>query len=67
MFETDLRGKHTVLAVMHRLDKVAAYDRIAVLKVGRIAEMGQYYQLMAAQGVFYQLTHETASEVGING
>jgi putative ABC transport system ATP-binding protein len=67
MLETDLKGKHTVVAVVHRLDTVAAYDRIAVLKAGRIVEMGQYDQLMAAQDVFYQLKHGAASEVSLNG
>ena len=67
MLETDLKGKCTVLAVVHRLDKVAAYDQIAVLKAGKIVEMGQYDQLMAAEGVFYQLKHGTGPAVGING
>ena len=67
LLETDLKGKHTVVAVVHRLDTVAAYDRIAVLKAGRIVEMGQYDHLMAAQNVFYQLKHGTASGVSVNG
>ena len=67
MLETDLKGKHTVVAVVHRLDTVAAYDRIAVLKAGRIVEMGEYDQLMAAQDVFYQLKHGITPEMGAHG
>ena len=67
MLETDLKGKCTVVAVVHRLDTVAAYDQIAVLKAGKIVEIGQYDQLMAAAGVFYQLRHGTGLEVGVNG
>jgi putative ABC transport system ATP-binding protein len=67
MLETNLKGKHTVVAVVHRLDTVAAYDKIAVLKAGRIVEMGQYDELMAAQDAFYQLKHGAELEVGVNG
>jgi putative ABC transport system ATP-binding protein len=55
LLETDLRGKCTVVAVVHRLDTVAAYDQIAVLKGGQLVERGTYEQLMAAEGVFYNL------------
>jgi len=44
-----------VVAVVHRLDTVAAYDQIAVLKGGQLVERGTYEQLMAAEGVFYNL------------
>lgn len=67
MLETDLKGKQTVVAVVHRLDTLAAYDKIAVLKAGRIVEMGEYDQLMAAQDAFYKLKHGAALEVGVNG
>jgi ABC-type multidrug transport system fused ATPase/permease subunit len=55
LLETDLKGKCTVVAVVHRLDTVAAYDQIAVLKGGQLVERGSYEQLMAAEGVFYNL------------
>ncbi len=67
MLETDLKGKHTVVAVVHRLDTVAAYDRIAVMQAGRIVEMGAYDQLMAARDVFYQLKHGMTPEMGAHG
>ena len=50
-----LRGKHTVLAVVHRLDTLAAYDRIAVMKGGKIIEIGPYDKLMASRGALYEL------------
>ena len=55
ILETDYRGKKTVVAVIHRLDLTAAYDRIFVLKAGRIIEQGTYYELMERKGDFYGL------------
>jgi ABC-type multidrug transport system fused ATPase/permease subunit len=55
LLEKDLRGKCTVVAVVHRLDTVAAYDQIAVLRGGKLVERGSYEQLMAAEGFFYSL------------
>lgn len=54
MLET-MRGKHTVLAVVHRLDTIMQYDRIMVMKNGKIVESGAYHELMAAEGVLYGL------------
>ena len=50
-----LRGHHTVLAVVHRLDTLTAYDRIAVMKGGKIIEIGTYDNLMASRGALYEL------------
>ncbi len=45
----------TVVAVIHRLDMTPAYDRIVVLKAGRLIETGSYQELMDKKGVFYGL------------
>ncbi len=50
-----LRGKHTVLSVVHRLDIISRYDRIVVMKAGKIIENGPYNRLMAAKGALYEL------------
>ncbi|WP_373500236.1 ATP-binding cassette domain-containing protein [Desulfococcus sp.] len=55
--ETDLGGKTTVIAVLHRLDMTPAYDRIMVLKNGEIVESGRFEALMNARGAFYELFH----------
>jgi len=55
LLETDYKGKKTVVAVIHRLDLTPAYDRIVVLKAGRITEQGTYEELMAKKGDFYGL------------
>jgi len=55
VLEEQMRGKKTVIAVIHRLDLCPAYDRIFVLRNGSIIEQGSYDELMAAKGAFYEL------------
>jgi ABC-type multidrug transport system fused ATPase/permease subunit len=53
--ETQLKGKSTVVAVMHRLDALPSYDKILVMRSGRVVESGNYEELMKAKGTFYGL------------
>ncbi|MBL4901580.1 MAG: ABC transporter ATP-binding protein/permease [Desulfocapsa sp.] len=55
LLENEFKGKKTIIAVIHRLDLTPAYDRIIVLKAGRIVEQGTYDQLMERKGDFYEL------------
>lgn len=55
ILETDFKNRKTVVAVIHRLDLTPAYDRIVVLKAGRIVEQGTYDELMKKKGDFYGL------------
>ena len=55
--ETQLKGKSTVVAVIHRLDMLPSYDKILVMRLGRVVESGNYEELMKAKGVFYGLVH----------
>ena len=57
LFSTELRGKCTLISVAHRLETIRDYDRIAVMRGGRIVEMGQYEELMTEKGLFYDLAH----------
>ncbi len=52
------KGKSTLIAVVHRLDIVKEYDKVAFLKAGKIVEMGTYDELMAKKGYFYELAYE---------
>jgi ABC-type multidrug transport system fused ATPase/permease subunit len=54
---TNLKGKSTVLAVIHRLDMLPYYDKVVVLKAGKIVEYGPYDELLAAKGALYTLIH----------
>ena len=55
LLERRWKGKRTVISVAHRLDIVKNYDKIAVMKAGKIIEIGHYDQLMDKKGVFYEL------------
>jgi putative ABC transport system ATP-binding protein len=55
LLEDEFKGKKTVIAVIHRLDLTPAYDRIIVLKAGKVVEQGTYDELMERKGDFYAL------------
>jgi len=52
------KGKSTLIAVVHRLDIVKEYDKVAFLKAGKIVEVGTYDELVDRKGYFYELVHE---------
>ena len=51
------KGVKTVIAVVHRLDGIEKFDKIAVMKDGKLEELGKYDELIAEQGLFYSLVH----------
>jgi ABC-type multidrug transport system fused ATPase/permease subunit len=55
LLETQWKGKSTLIAVVHRLDIIKNYDRVAVMKDGKIIEMGTYDKLVDQQGVLFEL------------
>jgi ABC-type multidrug transport system fused ATPase/permease subunit len=55
LLETRWKKKSTVISVVHRLDTIKNYDRVAVMKAGKILEMGTYDELMARKGQLYEL------------
>jgi energy-coupling factor transporter ATP-binding protein EcfA2 len=57
LLNSELKGKHTLIAVAHRLEMVRDFDLIAVMKAGRIIEMGKYEELMERKGLFYELAN----------
>jgi ABC-type multidrug transport system fused ATPase/permease subunit len=57
LLETRWKGKSTLISVVHRLDTIKGYDKVAVMKAGKILEMGSYQELLAKKGVLYELVH----------
>lgn len=57
LLETKWKGKSTVISVVHRLDTIKGYDKVAVMKAGKIMEIGSYEDLIARKGLLYELVH----------
>jgi len=55
LLETRWKKKSTVISVVHRLDTIKNYDKVAVMKAGKILEMGTYDELITRKGVLYEL------------
>ena len=55
LLETRWKKKNTVISVVHRLDTIKNYDKVAVMKAGKILEMGTYDELINRKGMLYEL------------
>lgn len=55
LLETQWKNKSTLIAVVHRLDIIRNYDKIGVMKAGKIIEMGTYDELMDQHGILREL------------
>jgi ABC-type multidrug transport system fused ATPase/permease subunit len=55
LLDTHWKGKATLIAVVHRLDIIKNFDKIGVMRSGKIEEMGSYEELMAKEGLLYEL------------
>jgi len=57
LMTTRWKGKRTVIAVVHRLDIISDFDKIAVTKAGKIIEFGSYQDLIAKKGALHELIY----------
>ncbi len=62
LLERKWKGRSTLIAVVHRLDTLRGYDKIAVMKAGKIIEMGSYQELIDQKGALYDLIHGKAKK-----
>ncbi len=51
------KGQCTVIAVIHRLDMLPSFDKVAVMKAGKIVESGEPDELTSRKGVLNELLH----------
>jgi ATP-binding cassette subfamily B protein len=58
----EARQDRTVILVAHRLSTLFDADRIVVFDKGRIAEVGDYGELVRSNGVFADLVHSAQQE-----
>jgi ABC-type transport system involved in cytochrome bd biosynthesis fused ATPase/permease subunit len=49
----------TVITIAHRLSTIADYDKLIVMKGGRIAEEGHPWRLLEKQGLFYDMVQHS--------
>lgn len=60
----------TTFAIAHRLSTLRNADRLVVLDEGKIAEMGTHGELMAREGIFYNLVktqQQSSSVIAVGG
>lgn len=57
LMETRWKRKRTVIAIIHRLDTIQTFDKIAVMKTGKLVEWGTYTELIDKKGILYELIH----------
>ena len=55
VLNTHWKGNTTLIAVVHRLDIIKNFNKIGVMKSGKVEEMGSYEELMAQKGLLYEL------------
>jgi len=53
----------TVISIAHRLSTIKESDRIAVLKGGRVAEIGSFNELIESKGIFYKLVSKQLTDL----
>ncbi|MCP3889082.1 MAG: ABC transporter ATP-binding protein [Desulfobulbaceae bacterium] len=51
------KGRRTVIAVVHRLDIIDTFDKIAVTKAGKLVEFGGYQELIDKKGILHELIY----------
>ncbi len=51
----NIAGKRTIIAIAHRLSTIKEADLILVIREGVVVERGNHEELMALQGVYYNM------------
>jgi len=55
----------TIITIAHRLNTIADYDNIIVMKRGRIVEVGIPYELIMKKGIFYEMVINTGKNADL--
>jgi ABC-type bacteriocin/lantibiotic exporter with double-glycine peptidase domain len=57
LMTTRWKGKKTVIAAVHRLDIISSFDKVAVMKAGKLVEFGTYQELIEQKGILHELIY----------
>jgi ABC-type multidrug transport system fused ATPase/permease subunit len=57
LMTTRWKGKRTVIAAVHRLDIIGSFDKVAVMKAGKLVEFGTYQELINQKGILHELIY----------
>ncbi|OGR17499.1 MAG: ABC transporter ATP-binding protein [Desulfobacterales bacterium GWB2_56_26] len=57
LMTTRWRGSRTVIAAVHRLDIIEGFDKVAVMKAGKLVEFGTYHELLERKGSLHELIY----------
>ncbi len=57
LMTTRWKGNRTVIAAVHRLDILGTFDKVAVMKAGKLVEFGTYKELIEQKGILHELTY----------
>jgi ABC-type multidrug transport system fused ATPase/permease subunit len=55
----------TVITIAHRLNTVADYDKVVVMKRGKVIELGTPWDLINIRGTFYDMVKHTGKNAEI--
>lgn len=55
LMTTRWKGKRTVVAAVHRMDIIGSFDKVAVMKSGKLVEFGTYQELIEQKGILHEL------------
>ena len=55
----------TIITIAHRLNTIADYDKVIVMRQGEIVEQGAPWRLLEKRGAFYEMvqTSKNAEEI----
>ncbi len=57
LMTTRWKGNRTVIAAVHRLDIIDTFDKVAVMKAGKLVEFGTYRELIEQKGILHELIY----------
>ncbi len=57
LMTTRWKGNRTVIAAVHRLDIIESFDKVAVMKAGKLVEFGTYKELIDQKGILHELIY----------